>query len=120
MSIFVGKSGVRLRYDDLTAAEVDTATTSANAALLTTTIGAGRQLYVSNDLNVDVVMLVVNPEADPSVVANRLFLLEVPASRVINFADLAPGLSFDPGTQIFIYKVSGTANSGKFRSVYWG
>jgi hypothetical protein len=78
--------------------------------------------FIDNTMNVDLALLLVHPEADSSVTANRLFWIEVPSDRVINYdVGSAPGINFDPGTKIFVYRVGGAAAAqGKLRIAVWG
>jgi hypothetical protein len=119
-SIFSGKTGLRHQFYKKTSAQLSSANSIANAALLATFKTEGRLVYMDNTLDADVAVLLVHPDADSTVDSNRLFWIEVPTNRVMNY-DVAtsPGLLIDPGTKMFIYTLS-AASSGAFRLALWG
>jgi hypothetical protein len=123
MSLFVGNTGtggLRLRYKELVAGDLAAAASPATAKLLETMRAAGRLCYIDNSTDKDLILVLVHPEADPMVTANRFDALEIPTDRVLNFAELFPNLAFDPGTFIYLYSKTGAPASGKVRIVTWG
>jgi hypothetical protein len=121
-SIFIGKSGIRHQFLKLTAAQLATANSAATAAYLGRMSQSVSLNFIDNTLNTDVAVLLVHPEGDSTSAADRLFWIEVPTNRVINYSvDLSPNLKFDPGTKVFIYYLGGAApTSGDFRMALWG
>lgn len=121
-SIFTGKTGLRHQYEDLTYSEVNGATDASSAVLLIQFEQAARMAFIDNTVNVDLALYLVHPDADSTVAANRLFWIEIPSNRVLNYADMAPGLVFDPGTRVYVAKAggAGAATSGKVRVAAWG
>ena len=120
MSLFSGKTGLRIGYKELTAAQLAGATTLATAKLLETLRSAGRLSYIDNSTDKDLWIAFVHPEADPLNTAFRLPAFEIPSDRVLNFSELFPGLYFDPGTYVYVYSPSGAVTSGKVRLINWG
>lgn len=121
-SIFIGMTGLRHQYEDLTFTEINGATDAASSVLLLQFAQAGRMAFIDNTLNVDVQLLLVHPDADSTVAALRLFWIEVPANRVVNYDINQAGLIFDPGARIYAAKAAGAgaATSGKIRISVWG
>ena len=121
-SIFIGQTGLRHQYYDLTAAQLAAATNATSAVLIGRIRMDARLAFIDNTLNADVAMLLVHPDADATVVANRLFFIEVPSTRVLNYdVGAAPGLHFDGGTRMYVYYLGATAPSiGKLRIIMWG
>lgn len=129
MSIFSGKRGLRHSFAKLTAAELSAATaatTIGTAKLLHTYKNWGRLSYLDNTLidgsgnGVDVGLALVHPEADPTDPTFRLFWIELPGLRVLNYSTGdAPGIAFDPGTRLYAWYLSAPA-SGSVRLAAWG
>lgn len=118
MSFFIGQTGLRHLYNQLTAAQINAAVDQSSAVLLTNLGRGARFAYFDNTVNVDLSIYLVHPDADSSVAANRLFFIELPTNRVINYDFLQQiQVSFDPGTEIWISKApgAGVASSGKLR-----
>jgi hypothetical protein len=119
-SIFVGKSGLRLRFDELSGAQLALANSPATAVLLCTS-ASSRIAYFDNSMNVTVAVLAVHPEADESIASNRLLMFKMPAGRFLNF-DVQNTLEIDGGTKLYLYYVGGTAPSAtsSFYLSHWG
>jgi long-subunit acyl-CoA synthetase (AMP-forming) len=122
MSIFIGKSGLRTQFAKLTSTQLVSAIAPATAIKLASLNNASRWTYLHNGTDTDIAVLVVHPENDSSVVANRLLLTEIAAGMGENFEmGLFAGSSIDPGTQMYIYIVGGVApTKGAVRLSYWG
>ena len=121
-SIFIGDSGTGLRHQfaQLQGTAIG-ATTGVNDALLLTTIRqAARLAFLTNATGLDVSLWLVHPSKDGTVPANRLLWMNIQDSFVINYDQGTVLYEFDPGTQIYISKNSGTGNSGWFRLNLWG
>ena len=121
-SIFTGKLGLRHQFAKLTAADLAAANSQATAKLLGRMRMESRLNFMDNTLDTDIAIYLVHPQADPSVVANRLFWIEIPSNRVVNYdVGIAPGLMFDPGTRIYVTYIGGAApTTGAFRVALWG
>ena len=121
-SIFIGKTGLRHRYRDLVYTNINSATNATNAILIETFTQEARLCYFFNSLDIDLSVWVVHPDADSSVVANRLKLFEMPANFNLNYDLQAANLSFDVGMTMFVSKAPSApaATVGKFRIVYYG
>jgi hypothetical protein len=122
-SVFIGKTGLRHRYADMTVANINTTTGASDAVLLETFTQEARLCYFFNSFDIDLALWVVHPDADSTVTANRLKLLEFPANFNLNYDLHAANLSFDVGMTLFISKVPGVATNatvGKFRLIYFG
>lgn len=121
--IFAGSAGhgLRIQYNDVDITAINSATSIANAHLLWHSSKACKVALFDNGFDVELGVAFVHPERDPDVVANRLKAFEIPALRPLNF-DVSGtlGLSFDPGMWVYVWKMSGTANSGKLRLITWG
>jgi hypothetical protein len=118
MSFFIGQTGLRHQWATLTYSDVASATDAASSVLLARLQRGGRFAYFDNSINVDLALYLVHPDADPAVTANRLFWIEIPATRVINYDFLQQiQVQFDPGTRIYVSKAAGagSATSGKLR-----
>lgn len=127
MSLFAGKRALRHQFEKLTGADLVSATDKSSALLLIKYGNYGRFSWFDNtivdagDVGLEIGLVVVHPEADPSDDDNRLEWIEIPALRVINYGTgEAPGISFDPGTRIYAYVVSGTPAGGKLSLAVWG
>jgi len=121
MSVFAGNAGngLRLRYAEITLAQINLTSTKANAHMLVKFDRECRVILMDNPFDVELGVAFVHPSKDPEVDANRLLAFEMPAARPINFD--TTGLSYDAGMWIYIWKLAGTATSGtKFRLIYWG
>jgi hypothetical protein len=122
-SIFTGKSALRHNYKYLLAADLATALNPASAAMLAVVAPTGaRMMFLDNRLDKEVTVLLVHPEADSTVTANRLLWIEVAPDQVINYDLVAsPGLEIDPGAKVFVYSTSGIApTAGKIKLAWWG
>lgn len=121
-SIFIGKTGLRLKYHDVTWADLALAVDASSAVLLSHLGAACRVALFDNSLDTCCAILVVHPEADSSDPANRLMLFELSCPRQVNFDMLsAAGMQFDAGTKIFVYRDPLIApTSGKVRLIHWG
>lgn len=121
-SIFSGKTGLRHQYEDLTYTEINPATTATNAIMALSFAHASRMLFLDNSINVDLWIYLVHPESDSNMVANRLFWIEIPSNRVVNYDINQSGISFEPGARMYISKAdgAGAATSGKIRISAWG
>ena len=120
-SVFTGLTGLRSKYRDLSVATINSATNQATSALLVKVAQGARMSFIDNSTDVDIALMLVNPAADASDPTNRLFWLEIPAGRIMNFdTTSAPSIELDPGTSMYAYKVSGTATLGKLRILVWG
>lgn len=118
MSFFIGQTGLRHKWASLTAAEVNGATNQASSVLLQQLERGARFAYFDNTINVDLAIYLCHPDADSSVATNRLFWIELPTNRVINYDFLQQiQVSFDPGTSIWVSKAAGAgaASTGKLR-----
>jgi hypothetical protein len=115
---FSGKTGLRHQYEDLTAADLALATSAATAVLLIEMNQATRIGFIDNTLDQDVILYATHPEADGTVATNRLFWLEVPSNRVLNYESSFPHQTIDPGTKIYV-SVPSAPFSGKLRIVVW-
>lgn len=116
MSFFIGKTGLRHQWAQLTATAVNAATNQATSILWANLGRGGRFLYLDNTVNVDIALYLVHPDADSSDVTTRLFWIELPTNRVMNYDFLQQiQVSLDPGTKIFVSKAAGAgaASSGK-------
>lgn len=119
-SIFSGRTGLRHQFFKVTSAEFSGATNAATAVLVARFNKEGRLNFIDNTLDKDVALLLVHPDADASVSTNRLFWIEVPSNRVINYeVGNIPGLIFDPGTMVYAYPLE-AASSGALRFAMWG
>lgn len=121
-SIFIGQSGLRLKYHDVTWADLAGAHDEATAVLLTHLGSACRIALFDNSLDTCCAICAVHPDADSSIAANRLMLFELACPRQINFDMLsASGMEFDPGTKLFVYRDPlHVPTSGKVRLIHWG
>ena len=127
MSIFSGKKALRHQFEKIAFGDM-AATTLATAQLFIKFNNWGRLSFIDNTLvdgsnnPIDVTFALVHPDADGSDVANRIEWIEVPGLRVINYSvGDAPGISFDPGTKMYVYNNSGlTPASGALRIASWG
>lgn len=121
-SIFVGQTGLRLKYHDVTWADLATATDEASAVLLSHLGSACKVALFDNSLNTCCAIVAVHPDADSSVTANRLMLFELSCPRQINFDMFSSsGMEFDPGTKLFVYRDPLVVpTSGKVRLIHWG
>ena len=73
-----------------------------------------------NGLDADIALLAVHPDADPSVVTNRLLMTEIRAYASQNFEmGIFAGMSIDPKTQIYVYALT-VPTLGSLRLNYWG
>jgi len=119
-SIFIGKTGLRMKFAELSGTQLATANSPATAVMLCSTAGT-RVAYFDNSLSTPVAVLVVHPECDPSVVTNRLLLMKMPAGRFMNL-DVQNTLEFDAGTKIFLYYLGATAptSTSLFYLSHWG
>ena len=119
-SIFSGKTGLRHQFFKRTAAELALATNAANAVLVARFNDGVKLNFIDNTLDKDIVLLLVHPDADSAVATNRLFWIEVPSNRVINYdVAKAPNLEFPPGTKMFVYPLA-AVSSGALRVALWG
>lgn len=120
-SIWIGKTGLRLKYSKLSHLELSGANSPTNAVLLTTLMGASRIGYFSNSLNAEIAILACHPENDPAIVGNRLLLFEMDPGQIINFESNLSSLSFDAGTYLYVHYIGSIApTSGKIKLVWWG
>lgn len=118
-SIFIGQSGLRLKFNKLTFTAVAAANSAASSVMLSSLNGCSRIAYFDNSLNVECAILAVHPDADAAVSANRLLLFELPVGRFLNLESNM--IEFDPGTKLFVYCLGGLApTSGAVRLVWWG
>ena len=119
-SIFIGKTGLRLRFSELTGLQLAAASTPATAVMLCAA-ASSRVAYFDNSTNVTIAVLVVHPDADPSVPANRLLMFKMPAGRFLNF-DAPNTLEIDAGAKIFLHYVGGSAPlaTSSFYLSHWG
>lgn len=119
-SIFSGRKGLRHQFFKRTSAELAGVTNASNAKLLCRFNDAVRLNFIDNTLDKDIVLLLVHPDADSADAANRLFWIEVPSNRVINYdVGKSPNLEFPPGTKMFVYPLAATS-SGAIRVALWG
>jgi hypothetical protein len=116
-SIYTGKTGLRVKFNELGFAAVAPANSQATAVSLCNAVGL-HVIYFENTLNADVCLYVVHPEADPLVAANRQLLMKLSAGRFVAF-DSDTMLEFDTGTKMFISAVT-VPTSGNFRISHWG
>lgn len=126
MSMFSGKRALRTQFNKITAATIATATDLATSQLLLTFSNWGRLAFLDNTLTdagenpIDVAIYACHPEADPTDDANKILWFELPGLRVINYSvGGAPGISFDPGTRLYVHVVSGTPAAGALRVAVW-
>lgn len=121
-SIFEGKTGLRSQYMEAAFGVLASASSAAAAYQIGSLTKSGKFLYVDNTLDKDLIIALCHPDADATVAANRLTLLEVPAGRVMSLdVSSTANLEIDPGTKIFLYRASGSApTTGKFRMFSWG
>jgi len=121
-SIFVGQKGLRLKYHDLAFSDL-AAAVDASTAVLLHTVQADRKLaLLDNSMDAFCVILVCHPEADSSVIANRLVLMELACPRQINLDLMGTGnFEVDPGTKIFVFRDPlCSPTCGKVRLISWG
>lgn len=119
-SIFVGKTGLRLRFSELSGTQLASASSPATAVMLCSAI-ASRIAYFDNSTNVTIAVLVAHPDVDASIPENRLLLFKMPAGRFLNF-DSPNTLEIDAGTKIFLHYVGATAPlaTSSFYLSHWG
>lgn len=121
-SLFMGKKALRPKFFQVTDAQLNAALTPAAAYGFAKVDMESRLGLLSNGTNADLAIYVVHPEADPTDVSNRLFLLEIPRLTVFNLdASYAMNISIDPGTWFYVVKTLGTVNPNeKLRGFFWG
>jgi len=118
-SIFIGEHGLRLKYHDVTWANLAAATDAASSILLAHIGSACRIASFDNSLDTCCAILVVHPNADSSDPNNRMMLFELACPRQYNFDNSF--MQFDPGTKIFVYRDPLTVpSSGKVRLIHFG
>jgi len=119
MSFFLGNSGLALRHQwaSVVPSQLSLATGQSTAIMLAYLGRGARFAYFDNTLNADLSLWLISPNADPTQVASRLFWIELPQNRVINYDFLQQlQVEFDPGTTIMVSVVAGeTATTGKLR-----
>lgn len=119
-SIFTGQSALRHQFSKQTFTNLVPAVDAANAVLLHKFNQAGRLTFIDNTLDATAVLLLVHPDADSTVAANRLYWIEVPSNRVINYGSfILPVLEFDPGSKIFVYTLT-VPTQGFIAIASWG
>lgn len=120
--IFAGESGLglRMRFYKVTAAQINATSSISDAILLMRTPQQLKINLLDNGFDIELGFAFVHPSRNPDVLANRLPAFEMPANRPLNF-DISgtTGLSFDVGMWIYVWKLSGTANSGALRCIAW-
>jgi len=120
-SIFTGQTGLRHQFEKLAFGDLAGTTNATNAKLLARLRQETRLNFIDNTTDKDLVILLVHPKADPTVAANRLFWIEIPSLRVLNYdVGAAPGLHFDPGTRMYVYALGGNPATGALRLSMWG
>jgi hypothetical protein len=120
-SIFTGGK-LKIQYNELTHTAINATTDASDAALLTVFTTNARLCFMFNGTNIDLTLWAVHPQADASVTANRLKMMEFPANYNLNFDPSAVNLEFDPGMRLYVSRTAagGTAGANtKFRIVYW-
>lgn len=95
------------------------ASSAATAVQIATLSMGARFMYFDNTLNQELSILMVAPEADSTVAANRKLFIELDTNRVINY-DFLPGLGMNvpPGTQIWLFSAVAPV-SGSFKLSAW-
>jgi len=120
-SIFVGKTGLRHIYRELDYTKLAGKNTQALSVLLGRIGNAARMNFIDNATDADIYLLLVHPQADASVVTNRLHWVEIGKTRVLNYdVGSSPGIHFDPGTAVYAYITSPNPTVGKLRMSVWG
>lgn len=130
MGIFAGRTGVRLRYDELTFTQINAATAAtslATAKLLFTVGNGGQHVYLDNTLDVRVSFAVTNalslndtPGQAPVVtVSPPIFLMKLGANRVINLDQVIPDSGVEAGSQWFVYCADGAPTQGEISAIVW-
>jgi len=130
MAIFAGKRAVKFQYQEIAyngAGGSNTfvqkgATDLAHSILIASLTAGGTKVYFDNTLDVRVIVYVVNALADeekPGDASNKIFLLKVPADRVLNLDQLIPDAGVEGGTQFWVYAESAPSR-GYFTLTYWG
>ena len=129
MSLFTGTKALRHQFEKLLTADLAGANDAATAKLWIVFGNWGRLAYIdntlrdNNDNGTEVQLLVQHPDAPVGDTTYRLPWIEVPGNRVINYSvGNAPGIAFDPGTRIYVYKLAGSIEPthGALRIATWG
>ncbi len=120
-SIFAGKNGLRVRYNEMAFAAINLTSAASDSKMLCSFKSSGRIVLFDNATDVDLQVWVIHPEVTDETA--KLFLLELPAGRPLNFdLTLMGGFEFDAGTRVFICRSNSAiaATTGKLRVVSWG
>lgn len=119
-SLFIGKSGLRHQFAELTATAINATTGASDALLLATYRQASQLCFLFNGTAMDIAFYLVHPDADPAVTANRLLWYKHPANFNLNYEQGMNALRFDPGSKLYVAKADGTGTTGFVRIVTWG
>lgn len=121
--IFLGQNALRLQYRDFASGSLAGTSDITTAVSWFRTRQECKIVLFKNDINVDISLAVVHPEADAGVVANRLFLLEIGNQSTLNF-DISGsvGLAVEAGTSFFVWQsgIGAPAAGTKLRVIAWG
>lgn len=126
MSLFTGKKTLRHQFAKLTFTDLTPAINLATSLELIRFQNMGRLAFLDNTLTdvsgdpVDVALYLVHPEATALTDDFKLFWIELPGLRVINYSvGDVPGIAFDPGTRIYVHTLS-VPTAGALRLSAWG
>lgn len=118
-TLFIGKTGTRMRFNKQAFGALAAANSQATSILLAFLNQCSHVAYFVNGLNTDCAIWGVPPDVDSSVTTNRFLLFEMAPGQIINFENSL--LEFDPGTQLFVSYVGGSApTSGNVKISWWG
>jgi hypothetical protein len=121
MSIFKGTKSLRHKFSALTFTQLAAASDKASSVLLHRFDMAGYMVFIDNATDVDLALYLVHPDGDSADPDFKLFWLEIPATRVINYqTGTVPGLFFDPGTRVYASYLTAAPTLGKIRMPVWG
>jgi len=118
MNLFKSSTALKHQYTSILFSKLS-GTGAANAVLSHVFDGTSRMAFLDNATDADISVYIVHPSKDGSVVANRLFWLELGASRVLNYDTFGGFLTFDSKTSIYIANAGSAPTSGKVRIISW-
>lgn len=118
MNLFKSPTCLKHQYSEVLYSKLS-GTGAANAVLSHTFYGTSRMAFLDNATNADIHVYLVHPDLDGSVTDNRIFWLELGASRVINYDTFGGFLRFDSKTNIYIANAGSAPTAGKVRIISW-
>lgn len=117
-SIFEGQRKLNSQYKELTFTQLIPAINQPTAIIALRFDAVAKLQFFDSTVDADLNLYLMHPDADPAVVTNKLFWIQIPANRVLDISTQLSMLSIPAGTMLYVSAAS-IPTSGKLRVFLW-